>query len=70
MIQLEEFPLPYAGPIGALPPVKMINLITNSHAKELKNKDFTKEIEDKRIDGLFVDIGPNIHGKKVKKKEF
>ena len=48
----------------------MINLITNSHAKELKNKDFIKEIEDKRIDGLFVDIGPNIHGKKVKKKEF
>ena len=48
----------------------MINLITNSHAKELKNKDFTKEIEDKSIDGLFVDIGPNIHGKKVKKKNF
>ena len=54
----------HADPIGALPPVKMTTLTTHSYAKELKNKDFIKETENKGIGGLPVDTGLNIHGKK------
>ena len=37
---------------------------TNSYAKELKNKDFIKQIESKSIGGLLVDTDLNIHRKK------